>query len=88
MTISISATIATSLVFATSRKWKIPVQRQKDSFKVPPEFYTFHERMSPKVNDGLAMRTDKRGKKHKGIVAERLKVLSKTRRCKVLSHVP
>lgn len=43
--------------------------------------------MSPKVNDGPAMRTDKRGKKHKGIVAERLKVLSKTRRCKVLSHV-
>lgn len=51
------------------------------------EFNTFHERVSPKANDGPAMRTDKRGKKHKGIVAEKLKVLSKTRRCKVLSHV-
>lgn len=70
MTISISATKAASLVFATSRKWKIQVQRQKDSYpkiykyySTGTEFNTFHERVSPKVNDGPAMRTDKRGKK-------------------------
>ena len=69
------------------RKTALKYPKVYKYYSTGTEFNTFHERMSPKVNDGPAMRTDKRGKKHKGIVAERLKVLSKTRRCKVLSHV-
>lgn len=38
-------------------------------YSIGTEFYTFHERMSPKVNDGPAMRPDKTGNKHKGIVS-------------------